>query len=77
MKSKIHNGMIVLNKKNINNILDYFCENSDLGLEYIAGMINMINLFGIIVYRKQNEWVMEDLNRNEIGRKTIDIDEDI
>ena len=52
MKSKIHNGMIVLNKKNINNILDYFCENSDLGLEYVSGMINMINLFGIIVYRK-------------------------
>ena len=33
--------------------------------------------FGIIVYRKGNEWFMEDFNRNEIGRKTIDIDADI
>lgn len=77
MKSKIYNGMIVLNKKNINDILEYFCDNYDLGFEYVSGMINMMNLFGIIMYRMENEWIMEDTIGNELGRKTIDTEENI
>lgn len=77
MKNKIHNGMIVLNKKNINKILDYFCENSDLGTEYVSGMINMMYCFGLSVYRMGDEYIMEDSNGNELGRKAIDTEEDI
>ena len=76
MKSKIHNGMIVLNKKNINNILDYFCFYSDTDnddVQYIAGMVGMMDCFGLSVYRMGDEWIMEDKDRNEIGRKTINI----
>ena len=74
MKNKLHNGMVLLNKKNINKILDEFCffsdtENDDV--QYVAGMIGMAYCLGLRVYRMRDEWVMEDLNGNEIGRKTM------
>ena len=80
MKNKIHNGMIVLNKKNINKILDYFCFYSDTDnddVQYIAGMVGMMDCFGLSVYRMGDEWIMEDFNGNELGRKAIDTEEDI
>lgn len=72
MKSKIYNGMIVLNKKNINEILFNFTYFSDVGIDFVAGMIGMLECFGLTVYMKGDEWIMEDRDRNELGRKTID-----
>lgn len=72
MKNKIYNGMIVLNKKNINKILSNFTYFNDVGIDYVAGMIGMLKCFGLTVYRKGDEWIMEDKYMNELGRKTID-----
>ena len=45
-------------------------DNDDV--QYIAGMVGMMDCFGLSVYRMGDEWIMEDKDRNELGRKTID-----
>lgn len=73
MNSNIYNGMIVLNKKNITKIFEEFCSFSGTNdIQYVSGMIGMMNCFGVKMYRMGNEWVMMDKEFKELGRKTID-----